>query len=122
MCAWNSTTTKRPHGKRVRLSRRYLQDRTIPLPIAVTLTASELVTNVVRHTDSAGVMQAWDPKPDVPLRLEVEDHERALPKVVSDPTIGGRGLSIVDNMADAWGVDPTVDGKVIWAEFNRPSE
>ena len=93
-----------------------------PIADAVTLTASELVTNVVRHTDSAGVMQAWDPKPDVPLRLEVEDHERALPKVVSDPTIGGRGLSIVDNMADAWGVDPTVDGKVIWAEFNRPSE
>ena len=93
-----------------------------PIADAVTLTASELVTNVVRHTDSSGVMQAWDPKPDIPLRLEVEDHERALPEIAVDPAVGGRGLSIVENAADAWGVYPTTDGKVVWAEFNRPTE
>ena len=91
-----------------------------PIADAVTLTASELVTNVVRHTDSSGVMQAWDPKPDVPLRLEVEDHYPVLPAIVKDPIVGGRGLRLVDAVADAWGVHPTADGKVVWAEFNRP--
>ena len=91
-----------------------------PIADAVTLTASELVTNVVRHTDSTGVMQAWDPTPDIPLRLEVEDHDPAIPVIVDEPVVGGRGLMIVDTLADAWGVEPTADGKVVWAEFNRP--
>ena len=91
-----------------------------PIADAVTLTASELVTNVVRHTDGSGVMQAWDPKPDVPLRLEVEDHDPMLPAIADAPVVGGLGLVVIDKVADAWGVDPTTDGKVVWAEFNRP--
>ena len=93
-----------------------------PIADAVTLTASELVSNVLLHTDSSGVLQAWDPKPDIPLRLEVEDHEPVLPAIPSNPVVGGFGLAIIDNVADAWGVDPTADGKVVWAEFNRPTE
>jgi anti-sigma regulatory factor (Ser/Thr protein kinase) len=89
---------------------------------SVTLTASELVTNVVLHTDSGGLMQAWDPKPDIPLRLEVEDHDPTIPTTRDNPITGGRGLTIVDNVADAWGVEPTPDGKVVWAEFNRPAD
>ena len=89
---------------------------------SVALTASELVSNVVRHTDSGGLMQAWDPKPDVPLRLEVEDHDPTMPATPLNPSAGGHGLTIVDTVADAWGVEPTADGKVVWAEFNRPAD
>jgi anti-sigma regulatory factor (Ser/Thr protein kinase) len=89
---------------------------------SVTLTASELVTNVVLHTDSGGIMQAWDPKPDIPLRLEVEDHDPTIPTTRDNLITGGHGLMIVDNVADAWGVEPTTDGKVVWAEFNRPAD
>ena len=96
-------------------------DRDDPIADAVSLAASELVSNVVRHTNSSGVVQAWDPKPDAPLRLEVEDFHPTLPEIVADPVDGGRGLRIVDTLADAWGVDPTLDGKVVWAEFNRPT-
>jgi hypothetical protein len=96
-------------------------DRDDPIADTVTLAASELVSNVVRHTNSSGVMQAWDPKPDVPLRLEVEDFLPTLPAIATDPVFGGRGLKIVDTLADAWGVDPTINGKVVWAEFNRPA-
>ena len=92
-----------------------------PIADAVTLTASELVTNVVRHTDSSGVMRVWDPKPDTPLRLEVEDHDPAIPAIAKHQGVGGRGLTLVDELADAWGVDPTTDGKLVWAEFNRPA-
>ena len=93
-----------------------------PIADAVVLTASEFVTNVVLHTDSPGILRAWDPKPDIPLRLEVEDHHPVLPSIPVDPAVGGHGLEIVGNVADAWGADRTSDGKVVWAEFNRPTD
>jgi anti-sigma regulatory factor (Ser/Thr protein kinase) len=87
-----------------------------------TTSASEMVTNVVTHTDDGGIMRVWDPKPDVPMRIEVEDTDaRALsPRI--EPTadqVGGRGLYIVDRLADAWGSFRTAAGKVVWAEFDR---
>ena len=99
-----------------------LSDPGDPISDDVRLAASELVTNVVVHTDDGGAMRAWDPKPDVPLRLEVEDFDFAPPQVPTPPRpIGGHGLRIVDHVADAWGVTPTSTGKVVWAEFNRPT-
>lgn len=91
----------------------------------VSLVASELVSNVVLHTSEGGHMHAWN---DDPLRLEVHDHDPKLPPPViqhaePDPTeVGGRGLNIVDEIADEWGaeVDGTGDGKTLWAEFRRP--
>jgi two-component sensor histidine kinase len=85
------------------------------------LSASELVTNVIRHTDSGGEMRAWDPKPDAPFRLEVDDNDdtplvRRNPDI-DDPT--GRGLRVVDGSADEWGVEQTPTGKTVWAEFDR---
>jgi anti-sigma regulatory factor (Ser/Thr protein kinase) len=91
-----------------------------PIADDVRLAASELVTNVVTHTDDGGELRAWDPRPDVPLRLEVEDPDPALPEIPAQtPSIGGRGLSIVDQIADDWGVDQQPPGKVVWAEFDR---
>ena len=43
----------------------------------VRLATSEMVTNVIAHTDGGGEMRAWDPQPDVPFRVEVEDHDQA---------------------------------------------
>jgi len=88
---------------------------------AVTLSASELVSNVVTHTESGGRMLAWDPKPHVWLRLQVEDHDPAEPLINEDPGVVGRGLTIVDGLSDAWGVDRVDDGKIVWAEFSRES-
>ena len=91
-----------------------------PISDAVELAASELVTNVVIHTADGGSMRAWDPKPDVPLRLEVEDLDDSRPEPRAPSDNGGRGLFIVDSVADAWGIQPTETGKFVWAEFNRP--
>jgi hypothetical protein len=86
----------------------------------VSLVASELVSNVVLHTRDGGHMHAWD---DDPLRLEVHDHDPRLPS----PTgyvdeRGGRGLEIVDGIADDWGARLDEDGKTLWAEFRRPAD
>jgi anti-sigma regulatory factor (Ser/Thr protein kinase) len=91
-----------------------------PIADDVRLAASELVNNVVRHTDDGGELPAWDPQPDVPLRLEVEDPDPSMPAIPADaPPVGGHGLAIVDQIADDWGVDEHPAGKVVWAEFDR---
>jgi anti-sigma regulatory factor (Ser/Thr protein kinase) len=91
-----------------------------PIAEDVWLATSELVTNVVVHTEDGGELRAWDPRPDVPLRIEVEDPDPGVPAIPSEPPgIGGRGLGIVDAVADDWGVEPRDDGKVVWAEFDR---
>jgi anti-sigma regulatory factor (Ser/Thr protein kinase) len=102
--------------------RRLVADPDDPIAEAVVLTASELVTNTLRHTEDGGEMRAWDPQPDVPLRLEVEDHDSTIPTAQTNPDPdrpGGRGLKIVEDVADEWGVHPTDTGKVVWAEFDR---
>ena len=91
-----------------------------PIAADVRLATSELVTNVVRHTRDGGELRAWDPRPDVPLRIEVEDPDPGLPAIpVERPAIGGHGLSIVNAVADEWGVEQRPPGKVVWAEFDR---
>ena len=91
-----------------------------PIADDVRLPASELVTTVVKHTDDGGELRAWVPRPGVPLRPEVEDPDPALPDIPTEiPAMGGRGLRIVDQIADDWGVDQPLPGKVVWAEFDR---
>ena len=97
-----------------------------PIADDVTLVASELVANVVRHTEHGGEMRAWH---DEVVRLEVHDDDPRIPKLPSttppDAEIGndggGRGLSIVGQLADEWGTDVEPIGKTVWAEFGpRP--
>ena len=92
-----------------------------PIAEAVTMSASELVTNVVLHTEGGGEMRTWDPKPDVPLRLEIEDTSPGAPTVMPDQAerVTGRGLRILNSLADSWGTFGTKVGKVVWAEFDR---
>ena len=87
----------------------------------VTLATSELVTNVITHTTLGGEMSVWNATPGIPLRLEVHDHEPTRPELGARRSEGGRGLRIVESVAAAWGVMPTLTGKLVWAEFSRPS-
>ncbi|HZB39959.1 MAG TPA: ATP-binding protein [Ilumatobacter sp.] len=93
-----------------------------PIAHDALLSASELVSNVVLHTDGGGEIRAWDPKPDVPMRMEVEDSDQSIPEPLPSPNpghSGGRGLMLLDRLSDAWGVFTTAVGKVVWAEFDR---
>ena len=110
-----------------RADRAQLRDR-----LAVVL--SELVSNAVVHGQRGR-------DPDHSPQLEVELHEFAgvvrlvvadrsrrpgqpafrppasptLPPEVSD---GGRGLFIVDQLADIWQAEPMSDGLVVWCDFS----
>jgi anti-sigma regulatory factor (Ser/Thr protein kinase) len=54
------------------------------------------------------------------LRIEVRDFGYGLPQVLqpsADDQGGGRGLLIVERLADSWGVDQFLPGKIVWFEL-----
>lgn len=81
---------------------------------AVLLT-SELVSNAVTHGRGAPVLGVTLGGGE--LRVSVADSERAVPSVVPvDVTaLGGRGMLLVEELADSWGVDEVPGcGKCVW--------
>ncbi|MCU1395042.1 MAG: histidine kinase [Ilumatobacteraceae bacterium] len=86
------------------------------------LVVSELTANVLRHAGTPGELRVWDPRPDIPLRVEVSDgnldHFPTVRPPSTRPATGG-GLHLVDQIADCWGVDFTPERKTVWAEFVR---
>ncbi|GAA2458216.1 SpoIIE family protein phosphatase [Streptomyces glaucus] len=86
----------------------------------IELAADELVTNVLMHTEgSAIVTLRLLTGADRRLRVEVEDSSSALPRPreAGDSGVSGRGLLLVERLADAWGVEARGGGKAVWCEF-----
>jgi anti-sigma regulatory factor (Ser/Thr protein kinase) len=85
----------------------------------VTLVATELIGNAVRHTaaiDAAGLGVDWT-LDGGGVTVQVADPSSAPPvRRRPDPTQpGGRGLCIVDALCDDWGVQRLGSGKQVWA-------
>ncbi|MEV7006674.1 ATP-binding protein [Streptosporangium sp. NPDC051022] len=58
------------------------------------------------------------------VRIEVHDHSTRHPQMryPAGTDLGGRGLMIVNELADSWGVnDQGQDGKAVWAHFKFPA-
>jgi anti-sigma regulatory factor (Ser/Thr protein kinase) len=96
------------------------EDGTADAADVAELLASELVTNALIHTDQGAVVTAT--VEDSRLHVEVQDFMAGLP-VRDTPTAdlgtGGRGLVLVERLADAWGVRTAQGvGKVIWFELH----
>ena len=86
----------------------------------VPLTASELVTNALRHGGgTADISMSYRPGF---VRVEVRDSGSGEPRVLDTPedAASGRGLAIVSQLSSAWGVEHHVDGKTVWAEVATP--
>jgi anti-sigma regulatory factor (Ser/Thr protein kinase) len=88
------------------------------------LVASEMVTNAVIHAKTRAVMMLR--LAGQTLHISVRDGD---PRPMYRPVLGatgasdqdhGRGLLILDAMADRWGSHPTADGKVVWATISVP--
>ncbi|HEX2577507.1 MAG TPA: ATP-binding protein [Aquihabitans sp.] len=85
------------------------------------LLASELVSNVLAHTDSAAEVTATTE--DHVLRVAVADESDEAPTIRPvDPTrVGGNGLRIVEAFAATWGTRRRPHhGKVVWFTLALP--
>jgi anti-sigma regulatory factor (Ser/Thr protein kinase) len=81
------------------------------------LVATELVANVVRHAHTT--MDFTLGLRDNKICLTVRDGSRRLPQPADPGTkdAGGRGLRLVRELTDSWGVLPFSDGKVVWTHL-----
>jgi anti-sigma regulatory factor (Ser/Thr protein kinase)/anti-anti-sigma regulatory factor len=87
------------------------------LAATAALIATELVANVVRHAHTT--MEFTFGLRNGRLSMSVRDGSRRMPKP-ADPELtapGGRGLWLVRDLTDAWGVLPVTDGKVVWTQL-----
>jgi anti-sigma regulatory factor (Ser/Thr protein kinase) len=127
--------TSTPRG--ARLARRLVSHRlnewghpyTGPVNETLTLIAAELTSNAVRH----GHVPGRDFHLQLTLsggtfRIEVADtRAERLPEPghpeADTGSESGRGLLLVDALADKWGVEPrpSAPGKTVWAELSPPS-
>ena len=88
------------------------------------LLLSETLTNVLVHTDADALLLAevrGEPG-DRRMRVEVTDTSDDLPhkRRPGELASSGRGLMLIELLADLWGVDPRGEGKSIWFELYEP--
>jgi anti-sigma regulatory factor (Ser/Thr protein kinase) len=128
--------TSTPRG--ARLARRLVSHRlndwghpyATPVNESLTLITAELTANAVRH----GHVPGRDFHVQLTLtegvfRIEVTDTRADRRPPCTPPTPdsvseSGRGLLLVDALADDWGVTPrpAAPGKTVWAELRAPTE
>lgn len=100
----------------------------LPLPQAdrdiLALLVSELMTNCIRHAGLADddLVKLHISSGGGRIRLAVQDHGGGFRPPTSfdhHPTLagGGRGLMIVAELADDWGVDLDTGGCTVWCEL-----
>jgi hypothetical protein len=84
------------------------------------LCVSKLVSNVITHVGHGTPATLAVSVPGTHLRIDVHDPDtRALP-VLRDPStesLEGRGMALVDAVAERWGVLLHPDRKVTWCEL-----
>ncbi|MEV7655082.1 ATP-binding protein [Streptomyces anulatus] len=97
-----------------------------PLAETLILLISELVTNAVVHTGCPAVLRMLFGGTGAPgaagtVRVEVADASDCPPlqRHAEGDDTGGRGLELVDGLADRWGWLPEGAGKQIWCEVDR---
>ncbi|MFE2069092.1 SpoIIE family protein phosphatase [Streptomyces sp. NPDC059467] len=90
------------------------------------LLVSEMLTNVLVHTDVDALLLAEvsGQAPERRLRVEVTDAGDDLPhkRRPGELASSGRGLVLIELLADAWGVAPRGEGKSIWFELYEGNE
>ncbi|MEU0157551.1 ATP-binding protein [Streptomyces sp. NPDC006261] len=87
---------------------------------SVLIAVSELITNAHKHAHSdAQLILTWD---STCLHVSVHDSSSRPPTQREDDpgALGGRGMAIVDALADSWQHHPQRDGKTVTACFVPP--
>ena len=82
---------------------------------SLALVTSELASNAVLHARTPFVVRVGTV--DGHVRVSVFDHSARLPerRPHGPDSVTGRGLAIIESLADVWGVEVVDGGKWVWA-------
>lgn len=84
------------------------------------LVTGELLVNVLLHTEGGAVLTLEVlPEPVRRIRLSVQDRSSVWPRrrEPGETSTSGRGLLLLDAIAERWGVEPRGEGKAVWCEI-----
>ncbi len=97
-----------------RFVRDVLSDQPRETGEAAELMVSELATNSVRHARSDFELTILISRREI--LVEVSDHGQGqpFPRSPTPREQSGRGLQIVLELSDAWGISPSSNGKLVW--------
>ncbi|MDT4893388.1 MAG: hypothetical protein QOE97_2423 [Pseudonocardiales bacterium] len=117
-----------PRPEAARTARQLVADSIPRLPReasdAVTLMVSELVTNCIVHAGTD--FQVRVHLDEASVRVEVSDHGtgKAAARSPERHEAHGRGLQLVQSLADEWGVIPALihPGKTVWFRLSLAGE
>ena len=90
----------------------------------IALLVTELVTNVIDHVGGEAAITLELALADEWLRISVADGSSVRPVVreLSKENPRGRGLVLVQAIADRWGAEDHRGGKRVWFELQPPSD
>ena len=84
------------------------------------LLASELVTNAVLHGRSEVCVEVETLGAVVRVSVFDENSRHPAPVAQDPDALDGRGLALVEALAERWGVEDRPLGKAVWFELARP--
>jgi anti-sigma regulatory factor (Ser/Thr protein kinase) len=109
----------------VRAARTFVQAQCLAVELSddrcddALLLTSELVTNAVLHGRSEVCVEISVPSDRLRVAVLDENSRHPMP-VPEDPNaLDGRGLALVDALAERWGVEERPMGKAVWFELSR---
>jgi anti-sigma regulatory factor (Ser/Thr protein kinase) len=109
-----------PEPGSVAAARRNVADALADLPEEVLdpvlLMVSELVTNAVVHARTACTLVVERTADDIRVEVRDDGPGEAEKRTAGPADSSGRGLHIIDSLADKWAVirEPARDGKTVW--------
>jgi serine phosphatase RsbU (regulator of sigma subunit)/anti-sigma regulatory factor (Ser/Thr protein kinase) len=124
-------TVAQAEPERIATARQHLRDLLHDWPCeeqrdAAVLLLSEMLTNVLVHTDADALLVAevTGAPGERRIRVEVTDSGDDLPhkRRPGEMASSGRGLMLIELLADEWGVAPRGEGKSIWYEVYESTE
>ncbi|GIG64196.1 hypothetical protein Pen01_04910 [Phytomonospora endophytica] len=112
------------HARSAALVRRWLAEQlnglSSELVADATMVGTELVANAIRHATPlpGGVVSVGCEVTDTHIEISVTDggaDTTPEPRKATMEDVDGRGLTIVDALAQRWGVRTGIDGQSVWA-------
>jgi len=85
------------------------------------LLTTELMSNAVRHGSGLITLRIEVDAGAIQVRVHDDGADTVQVKEVGEASVGGRGLFIVECVADQWGSDPDDPGKSVWFRLRSSS-